>query len=218
MPQSALGKGGPNSFSQGSFVVHGPGRSTWQVTVNNGQERAAGLFLARLANTPEADALIASSLKQRRVFGKIGLLFCSGVTPMLLWRRFRPFTSLVYCWAAIGVAFLVLVNIAAASEEDEKLAQAAKDFIAGNGVRNAYVRGARDGCVNRNQLNKPAGMSTQQQIAAYCDCYANTLVKLITVEDYIYWAKNKRWPADFQEKNAQARAACWAAVNDTNKT
>src|SRR5262249_60549108 len=98
MPQSALGKGGPNSFSQGSFVVHGPGRSTWQVTVNNGQERAAGLFLARLANTPEADALIASSLKQRRVFGKIGLLFCFWVDSYLLWVRLRTFTCVVYFW------------------------------------------------------------------------------------------------------------------------
>ena len=98
----------------------------------------------------------ASSLEQRRVFGKIGLLFCSGFTSMLLCRR----TPLVYCWAAIGVAFIILINIAAASEEDEKLARAAKDFIAGNSIRDAYVRGAKDGCVDRIQLNKPAGMSS----------------------------------------------------------
>jgi hypothetical protein len=137
---------------------------------------------------------------------------------MLLWRRFGRFTSLVYCWAAIGVAFIILINIAAASEEDEKLARAAKDFIAGNSVRDAYVRGAKDGCVDRIQLNKPAGMSSRQQIAAFCDCYANNLAKLITVEDYVYRAKNKRMPADFWERAAQARAACTAAVNGTNKT
>jgi hypothetical protein len=107
---------------------------------------------------------------------------------------------------------------AAASEEEEKLARAAKDFIAGDSSRDAYVRGAKDGCVARIQLNKPAGMSSRQQIAAFCDCFANNLVKLITVEDYIYQAKNKRMHADFQEKTAQARAACRAAVNDANKT
>lgn len=109
-------------------------------------------------------------------------------------------TSLVYCWAAIGVAFIILINNAAASEEEEKLARAAKDFIAGNSIRDAYVRGAKDGCVDRIQLNKPAGMSSRQQIVVFCDCFANNLVKLITVEDYIYQAKNKRMPADFQEK------------------
>jgi hypothetical protein len=122
---------------------------------------------------------------------------------MLLCRR----TSLVYCWAAIGVAFIFLINIAAASEEDEKLARAAKDFIAGNSNRDAYVRGAKDGCVARLQLNKPAGMSSREQIVAFCDCFANNLVKLITVEDYIYQAKNKRMPANFQEKTAQAPVA-----------
>lgn len=133
---------------------------------------------------------------------------------MLLCRR----TSLVYCWAAIGVALIILINNAAASEEDEKLAQAAKDSIAGNSIRDAYVRGAKDGCVARIQLNKPAGMSTQQQIVAYCECYANNLVKLITAEDFIYQAKNKKLPAGFQEKAAQAGAVCRAAVNDANKT
>jgi len=147
-------------------------------------------------------------------FGKIGLLFCSGLIPMLLcWR-----TSLIYCWAAIGIAFIILINNAAASEEDEKLARAAKDFTAGNSSRDAYVRGAKDGCVARIQLNKPAGLSSHQQIAAYCDCFANNLVKLITVEDYVYQAKNKRMPADFRGKTAQTRAACGATINDANKT
>jgi hypothetical protein len=99
---------------------------------------------------------------------------------------------------------MILVNNAAASEEDEKLAQAAKDFIAGNSVRDAYVRGARDGCVDRLQLSKPAGMSSREQIVAYCECFANNLVKLITVEDYIYWAKSKRMPA-VQEKNGPGK-------------
>ena len=127
---------------------------------------------------------------------------------MILWRRFGAFTSLVYCWAAIGVAFMILINIAAASEDDEKIVARAKDFIAGGRTREGFLRGVKDGCVAGANTRR-TGLSSQQ-IAAYCDCFANSYVKVITEEDYVYLAKNKKPSADLQEKSNQIRAACAA--------
>ncbi|SRR5579885_2525573 len=146
--------------------------------------------------------------------GAIFLFVASAIVPMIGWAfgRFRleygPTVLIV--WALLEA---VLGGFSATGQwydRDIKITRAVKGIALGGKDREDFLRSARLSCFDRQkngQLNRQLGV-TDQQIVKYCACYADELVKVLTVEDLRQYASVGRASPSMQEKIDRVAPIC----------
>jgi hypothetical protein len=78
--------------------------------------------------------------------------------------------------------------------------------------RDEFVAGALETCTaqhNKSEFNRQIGI-TDQEISTYCNCYANALVKVITVGEIRNLIKNGKALDSLQQKIALTDTVCTA--------
>lgn len=149
----------------------------------------------------------------------LSLFLMAALIPALIWLigRFRPQDArpsydraALTLWAAFGVALAYLMEAGNRFDLSQKInAELGQIDLAGRD-RDDFIRNAKRSCADahkQSQLNRQAGV-TETQIAAYCDCYANAMIKVITVEDMRYIAMNNKPSPKFQERIDRLSPEC----------
>jgi hypothetical protein len=79
-----------------------------------------------------------------------------------------------------------------------------------------FSEGAKRTCISAqraNVLNQKAGI-TEQQIVAYCRCFAEAFARTITLDEFRYIAKNGTYPQNVRINADNISARCNAAARN----
>jgi flagellar basal body-associated protein FliL len=139
----------------------------------------------------------------------IGLFAVSAAVPAIIWgikftSKATAFPTIIWIMTGSLLAFVMELGDRASN--------------AGGGAaidlnekgRNEVWKGAKEGCVStqrQSNLNRAVGI-TNQQIETYCTCFADALVKTVTVDEIRYVATNGKQPDSLQDKVLQAGPKC----------
>lgn len=159
-----------------------------------------------------------SGLAQAETLGEItgsavGLFIVAGLLPVVVWAfgRFRAKSAP----APLFVWFVLLLGAGAMlgygqNIRAEKIYQAMQGAALDDKARHGFISATRSSCIEtqtQHPLNQEGG-ATADQIAAYCDCYANGLGQEITADELIYFAKNRKPSPSTQITIEQLQPIC----------
>jgi hypothetical protein len=154
-----------------------------------------------------------------KVFGwAIGIFVISGLLPVIGWAfgRFRAANAppWLVIWGLLGVVLAVFSYVGHSYDVEQKIAAFTSQPTLAGKNRDDFVKGAKSSCVasqRQNSLNRQAQV-TDQQIDAYCDCFAAELTKAVTVEELRYIVRNGSYPDSIMDKVNQLGTSCSRAV------
>jgi hypothetical protein len=147
--------------------------------------------------------------------GGVGTYVVAGLLPMIAWAimRFRaakaagPFIA----WALLGAVLMVLSAKGTFYDRNEELNRSASNIASLSGADYyTFVRTTQQSCgvaQRKNQINRAAGI-TDEQIAAYCQCYATAMAKEVTADEIGYMARNGKPSESLREKADRLSPTC----------
>jgi hypothetical protein len=153
-------------------------------------------FIDHSANDLRPAAWIGGTLG-----GTLGLLIIAGILPLLLWafQRFRveKADGPLAVWGILGVILIVLYSAGTLQDRQDAIGDLTSNLASlFDSDYGALVRGINRSCVDtqrKSQINRQASI-TEQQIHAYCQCYADAMGKGLTADDVANVAKNSDRP------------------------
>ncbi len=160
---------------------------------------------------PHAEAAFIAAAIGGAAFAFIG----AGLVPMIVWAfmRFRaqkaggPFVV----WGFLAVVVMGLATAGNLYDRQQAITAAANNIASlTGGDYDDFVRSTRRSCVDRqrkSQINRASGV-TDQQVNAYCQCYATAIAKEVTPEEVAYLYRNNTPSESFRQKAERLAPTC----------
>jgi hypothetical protein len=96
-------------------------------------------------------------------------------------------------------------------DRNEEINRSASNIASLSGADyDTFVRSTQQSCgvaQRQSQINRAAGI-TDQQIAAYCQCYATAMAKEVTADEIGYMARNGKPSESFRQKADRLLPTC----------
>lgn len=147
-----------------------------------------------------------------------GLFVIAGILPLIFWAfgRFRKERAAgpLCAWAIIGIIVGFFSYKGTMFDQDLRVDTWTKQLNLSGKDRDDFVRNANQGCIRtqrQSALNQQIGIF-EQQISAYCGCYADALTKVVTADDLRFFAMNGKPSAAMREKIDQILPTCSSAA------
>lgn len=177
---------------------------------------AVALVVAILLEWTEPTPYVSLAARSGTVIGRILAWFVApGIIPLLIWAvfRFRAAKARppIVLWGIIGAVVIFLTYVGEMASRKERFEAAFPTTGLSPKARAEFVNGTTTACVSRqtaSALNKEAKV-TAHQINAYCKCYAESLLVLMTVPELRYVAEHGTMPTGFETKVQQAASKCF---------
>jgi hypothetical protein len=163
-------------------------------------------------NGPHADAAFIGAVVGGAAFPFIG----AGLIPVIVWAfmRFRAAKAggPLVVWGILAVLFMGFSGAENLYERQEAITKTASNIASlTGGDYDAFVRSARQSCVDgqrKSQINRAGGV-TDQQINAYCQCFATAMAKEVTADEVAYLYRNNNSPSEsFRQKADRVTPTC----------
>ncbi len=160
---------------------------------------------------PHADAALIGG-----VIGGAALPFIgAGLIPIIVWAfgRFRADKAggPIMIWGFLAVLVMGLAAAGTLYDRQQAITTTASNIASlTGGDYDAFVRSTRQSCVEnqrKSQINRASGV-TDQQITAYCQCFATAMAKEVTADEVAYLYRNNAPSETFRQKADKAAPLC----------
>jgi hypothetical protein len=160
---------------------------------------------------PHADAALIGGV----LGGAAGVFVVAGILPLIVWafKRFRaekaaaPFVI----WGLLGIVYMGLATAGTLYDRQQAITTTASNIASlTGGDYDAFVRSSRQSCIDnqrKSQINRASGV-TDQQIIAYCQCFAAAMAKEVTAEEVAYLYRNNAPSETFRQKADKVAPLC----------
>jgi len=136
-------------------------------------------------------------------------------------------------WSVFGIAlaFLIMFDAKPGREKQIRAEVGSYEFVTDQ--RQELIKSAKSSCINahkRNPFDRRVNI-TDQQITAYCNCYAVQIVMPVTAEEMGYVVRNREFSENFKHKiegsgdrvqslRASFEKRCWVKcrLGDTHRS
>jgi hypothetical protein len=151
------------------------------------------------------------------------IFLTAAIVPGLIWLigLFRPrpnrpnyTVAALVLWPIFGMTVTLLMFVGNRADREETIKAEFRDSGFTADQRKEAIISAKSTCIasqKQSSINQGSGI-TDQQITAYCDCYAGQIAKVVTMEEMRYVARNGQFPESFKDKINQSGATCSRAV------
>jgi hypothetical protein len=112
----------------------------------------------------------------------------------------------------IALAFSIMFDGNLGREKQIRADVGSYEFVTDQ--RQELIKRAKSSCINaqkRNPFDRQVNI-TEQQITAYCNCYAVQIVMSVTAEEMGYVVRNRQFSENFKGKIDESGAACSRSV------
>jgi hypothetical protein len=144
----------------------------------------------------------------------IGVFALGGLLPLVGWAflRFRAERAVgpMIVWAVLSVGVMYFNALGLKWEQEQEIATLLGKVAVAGRDRDDFVRIAKRFCIDRqaeSQLNRQSGATTAQ-IDAYCDCFADGMLKLMTADDFWFFVSNGKPSTDLQTRIDRFAQTC----------
>lgn len=165
---------------------------------------ALGFSAFRILSNPFFSQVSANAAGQA-IVGALLLFTAAGFPALLAWTfyRFNPRYALwpMLCWAFLGVAFALVIEVGARLERDVQVSTLA---------RNLAVSDSKLSCLNTERASKFKGEVgiTDREISVYCGCVSQATAAAVTPEELTYIAASGKTPEASLDRSAQLGRPC----------
>jgi hypothetical protein len=83
-----------------------------------------------------------------------------------------------------------------------------KQFLTDGPAHDSFIRSLRVACIEHHKAKQPTLEKTNEQIAAYCDCYAENLAALAAPTDLRYIAHHEEAPSGLKQRLDERAPEC----------
>jgi hypothetical protein len=139
------------------------------------------------------------------ILGGLLLVILAGLPAILIWafyrfnRRYALWPML--CWAFLGVAFALLIEVGTRLERDVQVSTLARNFA---------LSDSKLSCLDTQHANKfrsEVGI-TDREISVYCGCVSEATAAAVTPDELTYIATNGKTPERSPERAVQLGRPC----------
>jgi hypothetical protein len=180
-----------------------------------------GYFLAALAvslfiemQKPFASFSITNPIFVGHVLGgALGIYAMSGAIPIIVWAFFRFRLASAHgpliAWGILFVLAAIATEEGYRFDREQEIKELASKSVLTSRDRDYLGGKLKSGCIERQQQATINGhaRATNQQMTAYCDCFANALIRSMTVEEIVGIASGKP-SASVQAKSDRLGPEC----------
>jgi hypothetical protein len=137
----------------------------------------------------------------------------SGILPVVFWagRRFRvdDVNGPLIAWAFLALVYGVYEGLENQLGVDAEYRQLT-NFALSAKERNNFLRSSKTACmgIQRNDATNQKIGVTEEQINAYCECYANNIIKVVTAYELRSVATGGKPAPSFQAKVERVTPTC----------
>jgi hypothetical protein len=152
----------------------------------------------------------------------LGIFLMAGIIPCIisLIGLLRPSASrpgynraALILWPFFGLILGFSIYTAEKFDREQKIkTELGQEFTPSQ--RTEFVSGVKSLCIKTQRqadINRQLG-ATDQQITAYCNCYATQVSRVVEMEELRYYARNGKMPETFARKIPAVYQACSASA------